>query len=196
MAGKLPSFVNGSAVLIKIGDVYVAYCQDLRFSRNMANVPVRGIGSYSVHTLEPVDYSASGSMSIMRYTTKIIEGTTDQSSPSRKVTGQTLLPANLQSVTLDKNSTTGIGRDGNSLLVPYAFDPRRMLLSATFDIEVYERTPDATGQLIGAISAGAGAKLYTFENCRLTGYSFSFAPGQILSENVSFLAQRIIDNGI
>jgi hypothetical protein len=191
MAGQLPSFVNGSAVLIKVGDVYVAYCQDLRFSRNMANMPVRGIGSYSVHALEPVDYSASGQMSIMRYTSKAIAG--GEGAPVRNEAGSGLLPDNLAGVSLDTSSDKTIGRDGNSILAPYAFDPRRMLLSATFNIEVYERKSDAAN--IGELSGTTGELLYTFEDCRLTNYSFSFAPGQMLTENVSFICRRIVDAG-
>lgn len=192
MAGQLPSFVNGSAVLIKIGDVYVAYCQDLRFSRNMANVPVRGIGSYSVHALEPVDYSASGQMSIMRYTSKIIEGGDGKLPRSGE-----LLPENLQAMTLDKGiANKSTGRDGNSLLTVNAFDPRRMLLSATFDIEVYERQADSAGLLAGTTTGAAGELLYKFNDCRLTNYSFSFAPGQMLTENVSFICRRITDGGV
>jgi hypothetical protein len=194
MAGQLPSFVNGSAVLIKIGDVYVAYCQDLRFSRSMANVPVRGIGSYSAHALEPVDYSATGQMTITRYTSKVVEGGDD--APKRNDANSQLLPANLSGVKLETPKADVAGRDGNSILAPYAFDPRRMLLSATFDIQVFERGVDAGAVVAGSLSGTTGNLLYTFQDCRLTNYSFSFAPGQILNENVSFICRFLKDEGV
>ena len=196
MAGQLPSFVNGSAVLIKIGDVYVAYCQDLRFSRSMANVPVRGIGSYSAHALEPVDYSATGQMTITRYTSKVVEG--GNGAPARKFDKTQLLPANLSGVVLETPKADAAGRDGNSILAPYSFDPRRMLLSATFDIQVYERGAASAAEetVAGALSGKTGNLLYTFQDCRLTNYSFSFAPGQILNENVSFICRFLKDEGV
>lgn len=203
MAGKLPSFLNGSAVLIKIGDVYVAYCQDLRFSRNMANVPVRGIGSYSVHTLEPVDFTASGTMSIVRYTSDSFRLLKDENiyekdsaqnivmengQPKVAPAVRTNTPANLASAQMDKN------RDGNSLLSPYAFDPRRLLLSETFDIDVYQRGADNNTGVFGAMATKAETShIFQFKDCRLTGYSFSFVPGQLLTENVSFVCMQIID---
>lgn len=184
MSGLLPSFVNGSNILLKIGDVTVAYCQDLRFNRNMANVPVRGIGSYSTHATEPVDFSASGQLSIMRYNKDIVYGNGD-TVPSR-TQNEDLLPENLQGATKSKT------RDGNSLLMPYAFDPRRLLLSATFDIEAYERTANK-GAIDGSEGVNAGKLLYKFYDCRFTSYSYSFSPGQLIMENLAFLASYIED---
>jgi len=185
MSGQLPSFVNGSNILLRIGDVTVAYCQDLRFNRNMANVPVRGLGSYSTHATEPVDYSASGQMSILRYNKDIVYGNPDNNVPDRSLTGE-LLPENLQGATKSSD------RDGNSLLTGHAFDPRRLLLSATFDIEAYERSAN---KLVadGTDGSNFAKLLYKFYDCRLTSYSFSFAPGQLLMENVAFLASYIQD---
>jgi hypothetical protein len=181
MAGKMPSFVNGSNVIIKIGDLNIALCQGLQFQRNVTNTPVRGIGSFSVHALEPTDYSASGSMSIMRYNNTILGGSgTDV--PDRTAKRSTL-PEVLST------ATTSTKRDGNSLLTAYTFDPRRILLSTTFDIEVYERGyADDKGTLLNA-----KAMIYKFHDCRLTNYSFSFAPGQLLVENVDFLCRYIED---
>jgi len=188
MSGLLPSFVNGSNILLKMGDVTVAYCQDLRFNRNMANVPVRGIGSYSTHATEPVDFSASGQMSIIRYNKDIVYGNTDTGVPNRQDDAKkALLPENLQGATASKT------RDGNSLLMPYAFDPRRLLLSATFDIEVYERTANKAA-IDGTEGVNTGGLLYHFYDCRLTSYSHSFSPGQLIMENVAFLASYIEDS--
>lgn len=185
MAGLIPSMLTGSMVVLRIGDAKIAYCQNLRFQRNVAHAPIVGVGSYSVHALEPVDYSAGGSMTILRYTTDILFGSPDETTlPGRRdlLWGATI-PENLRSAQQDYR------RNGNSMIDSLSFNPAKLLLSHTFDIDVYEKsTIPATGEIISE-----GTKLFTFLDCRLTGYSFDFIPGSLLTENVDFVCRNIID---
>jgi len=205
MANQLPSFLSGSNVVIKIGDMTVAFCQDLRFNRTMTNVPVRGIGSYSVHTLEPVDFSVSGQMSIVRFAdlkTSVnkaaYQSALAQSVKDGKMT-QAAADAALAQVA-NFNNAVGVESlsdykdkatsSGNSLLDAFHFDPRKMLLTSTFDIEVYDR------KVVGAPATGGyGLKglenlIYQIMDCRLSSYSINFVPGQLLIENVTFLGSN------
>lgn len=179
-SGLTPSFVSGSTIVINVGDVRLAYCLDLQFTRNVPHTPVYGIGGFSAHSMEPVGYSASGSMRLARYTTSVVDGPLPHLKRNATPASQVTLPENLRGVTLEAK------RDGNSMLDGIAFNPQKLLLSATFDINVYERKVDGT----------EGEKMFKLENCRLTGYSFSFTPGELLYENVQFVCTRIVDSQV
>lgn len=181
MAGQLPSFLTGGMAIIRIGDVRIAYCQNLRISGRMDNTAVYGVGSYGPHSLEPVMHGANFSLQITRYTSDLFnkfdtEGTVD-------------LPNNLQ------NTTDSKKRDGNSVIDSASFNPQLLLLSSTFDIAVYERKTDyTTAGGVGTEHGLEGKLIYTLEDCRLSNYSFNFAPGELLIENVSGLARVLKDS--
>lgn len=171
MAGQLPSFVTGATVVIRIGDTRIAYCQNLRLSARMDTQSVFGIGSSSAHALEPIMHSANFSMQILRYTNGM------------KKLGDTV---NRTANTLPENVKQGqnASQDGNSIINSTFMNPQLLLLSATFDIDVYERNFE--GSALGV----EGQKIFTLKDCRIANYSFSFAPGELLIENVSGLARQ------
>lgn len=181
MAGQLTSFLTGASCAIRIGDVRIAYAQNLNINTRMDHTAVYGIGSFSPHSLEPVNHSVGFSMQIMRYSNAIIKGDAQAGTPNRLNTASSL-PDNLSSAATDEN------RDGNSLIDSTAFNPQLLLLSATFDIEVYERNFEA--DKIGA----EGKLIYIIKDCRLSNYSFNFAPGQMLIENVSGIGRFLTDS--
>jgi hypothetical protein len=182
MAGQLPSFLSGSNVIIRIGDANLAYCQDLRFSRTVGHVPVRGIGSYGTLALEPVDFSVNGSMVVTRWF-----------GISEDAGAADLAPESIASV---KNKT--FQSRGNTLFTKNTFNPALMLLSASFDIYVYQKNiqgaadVNAAGKVVN-VASSVGALVYQIKDCRLTNYSFSFFPGQILNENTTFVGRTIIN---
>lgn len=184
MAGQLPSFLSGSNVIIRIGEYNLAYCQDLRFSRSVGHVPVRGIGSYGTLALEPVDFAVNGSLVITRWTG--IGNATDTTTAPDGIAGM---------------ANESLKQRGNSLFTRSTFNPATMILSATFDIYVYPKgIPVLTAE--GAINTQAHTVstesnsnyLYQIKDCRLTNYSFSFFPGQLLNENATFVGRTVIDN--
>jgi len=90
--------------------------------------------------------------------------------------------------------------DGNSMLDPGHFSPHLLMFSATFDIQVYSRgsadiSKDAKTQVITA-KARPEELLYTLHDVSLTGYSFSFTPGPLLQEVVTFLCIRVQDHQV
>jgi hypothetical protein len=115
---QIGSFLNGATLTIKIGGTNVAFAQSISFSDNMSVQPVGGIGSYSYQNLEPLMYTARGSLQIMRY----------------------LCDAN-------SNRPSNVKADhiSNGLLVKNQFNPIQMLLSSTFDIDVSVKTKKADG---------------------------------------------------
>jgi hypothetical protein len=188
MAGQLPSFLSGSNVEIVIGGVTVAFAKNLSVSRNMSVIPVQSIGSYSTQALEPTMFSANGSLTITRYSSKVLGGGTSGFNRTTNANKRTL-PEQMRKAAAQDGS--GL-RDGNSIIDAVSFNPRKTLISSTFDIEVYERGVDP---LTGAHTTVGQNLLYTMKDCRLTNFSFSFAVGSLLEENTTFVCRTIIDGG-
>ncbi len=170
MAGQIASFVSGSLLVIKINNNQIAYAQSLSFSENMSTQPVGGIGSYSYQAIEPLMYTARGSLQIMRYLTNKTDNNAGK-------------PGNYS-----KDQKTA-SPESNSLMNQGQFNPAMMLISQTFDIEVYEKAQyDANGVL-----SVDEIPLYVLKDCRLTNYNMAFSPGQLLSENVDYVCLRVLD---
>jgi hypothetical protein len=107
----------------------------------------------------------------MRYGSAARTAIGDAASPSRSAAGKT-------------------GNDGNSMLKTNSFNPSALLLSRTFDIDIYERLTQ---------SGVAGAdlnKIFTIHDCRLTSYSITFTPGQLVSENIGFICIQATDDTV
>lgn len=174
MAGKIASFASGSNLAIVIGDTVMAFATNLSWSDDVSHTAVGGIGAYDYQALEPLQYIARGSLTLTRYGSEAWNAidSNGKTTPDRTVAG--IFP-----------TTKGNGGDGNSMLRGPHFNPSKLLLSRTFDIDVYERTSDGAG--------ATGTKIFTIHDCRMTNYSITFTPGQLVSENVSFMCIRVED---
>lgn len=156
----------------------------------METTAVLGVGSAMAHSLEPVMYGATFSMQIVRYTNAILKGN-GTNTPDR-LGNPDVLPENL------KGTRTDPLRDGNSLIDATAFNPQLLLLSTTFDIEVYEKKANITGSgasvNVEEDHGLEGELMFVLKDCRLSRYNFNFAPGELLIENVSGLCRLIEDS--
>lgn len=176
MAGQIAAFQNGSMLVIKIGNVTLAYCQSLSFNQNVSLTAVSGIGAFSASALEPTSFSAGGSMRVVRWTKELFDG----AKPAYD--GQKPTPDNIPS-----NKISDDFSSGNGLIDTNHFNPIQLLLSATFDIDVYARTTTASA-VVDQLKP-----VYKLTNCRLTNYSFSFQPGSLLFEDMSFVCTQVQD---
>lgn len=172
MAGLLPSFLSAAQLEIRIGDKVLAYCQNLSWTDDMTTTPVGGIGAYSFHALEPVGYIGRGSMAITHFSSLAMN--------RNAATENNALPANLA------GKTANTTRDGNSLMVQQFFSPAEILVSRTFDVNIYERR-DPNGSL------DENTHIYTLKNCRMTNLSMTFTPGTLVNQVVSFLCMHVVD---
>lgn len=172
MAGQIASFASGSNLAIKIGDVNMAFATNLSWSDDVAHAAVGGIGAFDYQALEPLQYLARGSFTLTRYGSQAHNAITSngKGTPARSVAG---VPP----------TAAGNGGDGNSMLRGPHFNPSKLLLSRTFDIDVYERASDGS----------YGTKIFTVHDCRMTNYSITFTPGQLVSENIAFMCIRVQD---
>ena len=183
MSGKIPSFSSGSKLAIRIGNANFAYAQNLSFTDDMAVQAVGGIGAFSYHALEPTGYIGRGSMTITHYSDKILKVLKEASTKN--------VPDNLKNTNYNNPEA-----DGNSFLRAEYFNPVRLLISTTFDIDVYERRAQGTTPADYRIESYLdGAFTYRMKDCRFTSYSIGFAPGSLVNESVTFICTSIIDRG-
>lgn len=167
MAGKLPTFVTGANAKIKLGGKTFAYCSDVAYNIAVDVVPIETMGRYEAVTLEPVNYSVSGDLSVVRYT---------------KVAGDAGMPGTNASGNGLGNVELGTGNKGSN-----QFDPGNMLVSATWDLEVYQKT-QAAATAAGAIAATAESqKIITIRDCRFTRKSSGISKRGILVDRLSFM---------
>jgi len=179
MAGLLPSFLASAQLEIRIGNTVLAYCQNISWTDDMTTAPVGGVGAYSFHALEPVGYIGRGSMTITHFSSAIFNVLKNISNA---------LPENL------RNTEINPGRDGNSLLVSEYFNPVQLLISRTFDVNIYERSL-TRNQSTQAIEGKATSRIiYTLKDCRMTNLSLTFTPGTLINQVVSFLCLSVIDH--
>jgi hypothetical protein len=186
MSGILPSFASGSNLVIRLGKFPLAYATNLTFTDDVASGAIGGIGSYSYDGIEPLQYAARGAMSITRYTREALNaikqtgnGGTSQASRRANDKDRYVTSKTLGNTIVDPNDG-----EGNSLLTSTSFNPFTMMVSRTFDIEVYERKS----------STEYSRLVFVCKDCRLTSYSMSFTPGSLVAEQVGFIATRIEDS--
>lgn len=144
MANVAPFFVTGANCKIKVNGVTLAFATNLTYSVTIPHARPKTLGSYESNSLEPLSYDVDGSFTIIRYIDNM-KARTEQAglaAPSgvdnlgNGIGGWTTMN---QSPTFQK--TFGNGADGvaNKSLIPaYLQD------GVTFDIEVYQKTPDGT----------------------------------------------------
>lgn len=176
MANKLPSFLDGARLVIKVDGKPFAFCEAMSFSDNMASQLTMAIGSYSPHTNEPLIYSAQASLRVLRYT-KAALGESDNIAPMKSKVNAV---SNSTGMTKDRAS------DGNSLMMLNSFSPVKMLLESTFDVEVFTR--------VGTGNTLSGKPTYIMRDCLITDLSIRFNVGSLVSEDVTLLCRLIEDN--
>jgi hypothetical protein len=181
MANKLPSFLDGARLVIKIDGKPFAFCEAMSFSDNMASQMTMGIGSYSPHTNEPLIYSAQASLRILRYTTAALG---DKLKNDQQISQMKTKIDAVKSTGMTKDRSS----DGNSMMMLNSFSPVKMLLESTFDVEVWTRVNTA-----GTKDALSSSATYVMRDCLVTDLSIRFNVGSLVSEDVSILCRMIED---
>jgi len=153
-----PTFVVGARAKVKIDTKTLAFATNVNYTVDVAHVPVEVLGSYEVVAYEPVGYRVNGTMTVVRYTAN-----GNQVSAPSTTTG-------------DGNSVFKMGVSAAG--APAAFNPGNLLLSETFDIEIYDRR-DGT-------AANDGQKFVTISNARFERRSGGLNAKGLLEEQYSF----------
>lgn len=178
MAGQVPSFITGANAKIKIGDLTMAYAQDVSYSIEVSTIPVETIGRYEVVTNEPIAYYVSGTLSVIRYTKSAAQAST-------------VLPGTAKTGNSVNNWNDGVS-GGN---IGAHFDPANLLSSKSFDLEIISKLPNdatggapATGATTNPAGAVAGESIIKIRDCRMTRKQGSVTKRGLIVDQFAFSA--------
>lgn len=161
MAGVKPTFVTGARCKVKVDGKTVAFATNLNYSVEVQHIPVEVLGAYEVIANEPVAYRVSGSFTVVRYT-KGPNATAAASDPT---------------TTPGANSPFAMGAGAAGAKA--AFNPANLLLSETFDVEVFDRRDGNP--------ANDGVSFSKVRDARMTGRSGGINARGLLEEQINFV---------
>jgi hypothetical protein len=178
MANQVPTFITGANAKITVDNITFAYASDVSYNVVVDTIPIETMGRYEAVTNEPVNYSVSGELSVVRYT-----------SLANKTAETSSLKGNgLGNVT----GNTGLAQSNQ-------FDPGNMLLSSSWDLVVYQKYATAAG-LTGTSSIGSGGAdsaalssgvsqlgVIRISDCRFNRMSAGITKRGILVNRLSFV---------
>jgi len=153
------AFITGANAKIVIDNVTMAYCSDVSYNINVQTIPVETMGKYEVHANEPVAYSVNGGFSIVRYTNNaaaIVDAANVETTPQ---------------------NMSAAGNGAKSTTLGEHLDPRKILASGTFDVEIHEKR-DADG--------GTYA-VFLVQDCRLTSRGMTLNKRGVMVDNYAFV---------
>jgi len=176
MSGIKPLFTSAPRLRLTINGTPIAFAIGFSLNVGVNFVPVMEIGSYGPVALEPVSYAGvTGSIQIQKLIsspTKAARGVQDPTSnPSFNSSD-----AQVGSPVAGNNSILSIEN------LALHLDPEKVILSSTFDIDVYMKYTD---------SNDTTTKIKEFlylqlKDCRLNARSAGIAAGSLVGEAVNF----------
>lgn len=165
MAGKKAGFITGANAKIMIDSSTIAYATNVNYDINVQTVPIEGIGRYEVWSNEPVSYTCSGSLSIIRYT--------------KRASASGISKVDANGNTIDQVETGTAGSMSQHM------DPSQLLLSETFDLKIFEKTSDDTVEY----------RVIEMKDCRLTRRSGNLDKRGVLMDQYTFVGILAGDAG-
>ena len=215
MAGMRPFFVTGANAKIKLNGKTLAFCTDLSYSVQIATQTPKVLGMYEGSSVEPLEYTVSGTFTVIRYV-KDIGGAVGGKRPhgiAENDAGNGV--GNWGSVWGGKFgdflNRNGIGNDGRA---NEALDPSKFANGTTFDIQVFQKVDTRSGSVAGpggfqgavqgiasilqggTNSGGGGGSgpnidfvgVANIRNCRITQADFSLTKKGAAVQRFSFVA--------
>ena len=173
MAGQKPSFITGANAKIQVGGVTFAYASDVAYQVTVDTIPVETMGRYEAVTNEPVNYSVSGSLSVVRYTA--VASTNGMPGVATKGNGLgEVFPA-----------TGGTASDH--------INPGNILFSQTWDLAVFQKQePAATAP--GVTPTTVSTEFINIVDCRFTSKRASLNKRGLLVDQLSFVGRLADDD--
>lgn len=214
MAGIAPLFSTAPRIKLKINQENIAFAIGMNINVSVDIQPVQILGKFGPVSTEPTMYNTvSGTMQIIRVISS--EDLASTAAALNDPANAALNQGNPLVKSADGESTLEAGSavtefGSNNPLVQNSIirhmDPRSVLLSTTFDMELFMRVPDPskTGvtealdqdntndPAVGVLdvnSADGGlieVPWMTIRQCRITSRNINISVGQLVNEPVSF----------
>ncbi len=177
MSGVRPFFITGAKAKVRLNNKTLAFCTDLSYSIQVLHQTPKILGMYEGSSEEPLGYSVSGSFTVVRYAKDAVSNTggTKPKGVAENDAGNGV--GNWGGVwggtAGDFFARNGIGNDGRA---NESLDPSRFDNGTTFDIQVYQKTPDGD---IGVAN---------IRNVRITQADFSLQKKGAAMQKFNFVA--------
>lgn len=180
-------FSSAPRMVIRIGNEPVAFAVGLSCSVDVQQQPVQVIGAYNTIAYEPVAYGGvAGELQIMPLVPRESRTTRLQNAQAlanQSVTvdktqdrfADTVYGTGTSQTTSEPGSGTPMAREGLWLHL----DPSRVLLSSSFDIDIYMVYADETGNKTQFLWA-------TLSKCRITSRSVRSSVQSVMDESYSY----------
>jgi hypothetical protein len=189
MSKILPLFAAAPRLVIKVNGQKIAYAVGLNMSVSVDIVPVKILGQYEIASLEPAAYNpVTGTFRVIR----LLKSSTQKNITDAAKTSESSLVSNP-----DKIAPAITSSDDNTSVLSQSFlhrhlDPRKVLISQTFDIELYLKIPQMTmgsgvnANMVDAYTGDLEEPFLRLQDCRIVGMDGEIAPGRLLEEPLSF----------
>ena len=228
MPNIAPLFSTAPRIKLKINGANIAFAIGLSINVSVNVQPVTVLGQFGPVTLEPTAYNTvTGTMQIMRLATR-----EDMQSAANAAANIGLADGEAAKVATSTPSNTFVG-EGSTLTDQFSsnnpvaqaslirhMDPRTVLLSTTFNLDLYMKVPNPNGTSVGAAvnndftddqdvldspldlvpnrvtSALIEVPWLTVNQCRLTSRNVNISAGQLINEPVSFQGIFMTPKGV
>jgi hypothetical protein len=172
MAQLKPGFITGANAKIKAFDKTIAYCSDVSYNVTVQTIPVESMGKYEVHSNEPVGYTVDGTFSVIRYT----KNATDAAAGGV-----------IKDAADGKNNAPESIENGSQGHMGQHLDPKQLLISQTFNLEIIERRGEA----------GANeTSVFKIKDCRLTRRGMTLNKRGVMVDNYAYVGILATDEDI
>lgn len=176
MAGQTPFFITGAAAKVVLNGKTLAFCTDFAYTVQVLTQTPKVLGMYEGSSVEPLGYSVSGSFTIIRYAKGAIANTgTTPNGVANNDAGDgvgnwgSAWGSGLGSFL----AANGVGNDGRA---NEALDPSKFQNGVSFDIQVYQKTPNGN---IGVAN---------IRSARITQADFAITKKNVAQQRFNFSA--------
>lgn len=214
---KLPLFASAPLCEILVDGVKVAYAVGLSLNVGVNLQEVRVLGQFEIESIEPLAMMpVTGSFQVIRVLSPesiaenlknararnnpLIKDQANKIHGAADINPKTNLPyGSDQYEYTDEPRSSVIADQGQGALTGSAelakhLDPRRILLSKSFDIEIRLKVPavytkvtdEKSNESTISYKNGTAHSFMRVKGCRLTGASANIAPGALLTESAEF----------
>jgi hypothetical protein len=175
MANILPLFNSAPRMKLRLNGKTLAYAIGFNVGVSIDVQPVSIIGSHQPVALEPLMYNVvSGTLQIVRlFSNRTSAKAVADANPNAQITAKA-------SVIEEANSDNSNNPLARSELYKH-LDPRQVLASRSFDIDLYVRVPKTDG------SGGEDEVPWmSIKDCRITSRNTNIAMGSLTNEPLTF----------
>lgn len=199
MSKQIPFFMSGPRLVLRMDGFVMAFAVglDITVSRNIQTI-------YQFGQVSPVANQATlyngvtGSMQIIKMIDPSVIADKKAIALNTQGVGPNLVNSIDSPTVIDGTAaapaatfSTANKVDNNSAFAKSQtlrdqLDPERVLLSSTFDIEVWQTYPDSTGNGFTPV------KHFTIQNCRLNSRGSTISPGSLTNESIGFVGTLLV----